>query len=202
MTERKSKLVIAGSVAAVACAIYFLVPAVLNWSARALIRTDDLKPADVIIALGGDARCLREKMAAELYHKNLGNRLIVSGVPYAFGLNTGEAAKRYVVSLGVPEDKVIVFRESWNTRQEALRMNALMRENSWRSAIIVTSPFHSRRAHYTFERYAPGFVFLSSPLPAVRPEWQPDRWWTRRGDMGFTVREFLSWGNTLVGGLR
>src|SRR5262245_1048674 len=112
MTEQKSKIVIAASVAAVACAIYFLVPAVLNWTARALIRQDDLKPADVIIALGGDARCLREKMAAELYHKNLGSHVIVSGVPYGWGLNTGEAAKRYVVSLGVPDDKVIVFRES------------------------------------------------------------------------------------------
>ena len=202
MTERGNKLIIAGSLAVMACVLYFMLPAALNWSARALIREAPLSPSDVIIALGGDSRCLREKLAAELYHKKLAERLIVSGVPYAWGLNTGEAARRYVVSLGVPEDKIIVLRESWNTRQEALSVRELMRVNSWHSAIIVTSPFHSRRAHYTFERYAPGFTFVSSPLPASPPEWQPDRWWSRRGDMGFTVREFLSWGNTLAGGLR
>ena len=202
MSERSNKVIIAGSVAAVACAVYFIVPAMLNWGAAELIRKDDLKPSDVIIALGGDARCLREKLAAELFLRNFGKRLIVSGVPYAWGLHTGEAARKYVITLGVPEDKITVLHHSWNTRQEALSVRELMQRNSWQSAIIVTSPFHSRRALYTFERYAPGFTFFSAPLPAAPPEWQPDRWWSRRGDMGFTLRELLSWGNTLAGGLR
>jgi uncharacterized SAM-binding protein YcdF (DUF218 family) len=201
MAERR-KWVIALSLTALAVTIYFVLPFALNAAARSLIRADTLYNSDVVIALGGDARCLRERSAADFYHKGLATHVIVSGVPYGWGIHTGEAAKRYVLSLGVPADKVTVLLDSWNTRREAIQVARLMQENGWRSAILVTSPFHSRRATYTLERYAPGFRFASAPLPAEPPEWQPDRWWSRRGDMGFTVREFLSWGNTVVGGLQ
>lgn len=181
---------------------FFMLPPTLNALARQLMRSDPVTSADVIIALGGDARCHREKRAAELYLEGKGQRVIVSGVLSAWGVHTGDAAKRYVVSLGVPEDRVIVLRESWNTRREAIDVAVLMKDNGWKSGILVTSPFHSRRAHYTFERYAPGYSFYSSPLAAEAPEWRPDRWWSRRGDMGFTVREAIAWVNTLAGGLQ
>lgn len=189
-------------VIALAVASYFFVPILLTAAARSLVRVDPLRQADVIIALGGDARCLREKRAAELYQQGLARHVIVSGVVSAWGVHTGDAAKRYVVSLGVPAGDVIVLRESWNTRREAVDVADLMRANRWQSALIVTSPFHSRRALYTFERYARGFTFYSAPLASQPPEWQAERWWSRRGDMGFTVRELIAWANTLIGGLQ
>jgi len=184
-----------------ALAAVVIAPAALNRAARWLIRVDPLRPADVIMALGGDPRCGREREAAELYRRGLAPRIIVSGVPYAWGLNTGESARQYLLSLGIPEKDILVFRESWNTRIEARELIRLMRENGWKSALIVTSPFHSRRALFTVERRAPDLAFLSAPVAARPPEWQPERWWARRGDMGTTVREYLSWANTLIGGL-
>lgn len=188
--------------AVVALIVYFVAPTVLTSLARQLIRVDPTTSADVIIALGGDARCHREKKAAELYRQGVARRMIVSGVPSAWGIHTGDAAKRYLISLGIPADDIIVLHDSWNTRREAIDVAELMKSNGWHTGVIVTSPFHSRRAHYTFKRYAAGFNFQSSPLPAASPEWQPERWWTRRGDMGVTVRESISWANTIVGGLQ
>jgi uncharacterized SAM-binding protein YcdF (DUF218 family) len=107
---------------------------------------------------------------------------------------------RYVVSLGVPEEDVLMIRDTQNTRVEARVLDAMMRQRGWRSAIIVTSGFHSRRALYTCENQSPDLIFRSSPVPAVAPEWQPDRWWSRRGDIFYTVRELASWANTLVNG--
>ena len=198
--KRQSGWLVALGAAAVT--LYFLTPLALTAAARRLMLTDPLVPADVVIALGGDARCMRERGAADLYKRGFAPRVIVSGVPYAWGIHTGDAAKRYVTSLGVPPDDILVLRKSWNTRLEAIDVAGLMRQNGWHSAIIVTSPFHSRRALYTFRRYASEFTFYSAPLPTEPPEWQPERWWSRRGDMGFTVREFFAWINTLVGGLR
>jgi uncharacterized SAM-binding protein YcdF (DUF218 family) len=189
-------------VAVVIISAYFVMPILLTGIAGSMVRVDNSTPADVIVALGGDARCLREKRAADLFRQGLGPRVIVSGVPSAWGINTGDAAKRYVVSLGVPEASVLVLRESWNTRIEALAVGEIMKSNGWHSAIIVTSPFHSRRALHTFERYAAGNNYYSLPLPEEKPEWQRERWWSRRGDMGTTVRELIAWANTLVGGLR
>lgn len=189
-------------VMAVTLCTYFVAPIALTGIAGSMVRVDAATRADVIIALGGDARCLREKRAAELFRQGLAPQVIVSGVPSAWGINTGDASKRYVVSLGVPDSSVIVLRESWNTRVEAFAVSEIMKSNGWHSAIIVTSPFHSRRALLTFERYAAGYTYYSSPLPEEKPEWQRQRWWSRRGDMGTTIREMISWANTLVGGLR
>lgn len=185
-----------------AVTIYYLIPVLSNKAARQLIRQDRLENADVIIALGGDKRCHREKHAAELYKRGLASHIIVSGVQYGYGVHTGEAAKRYVVSQGVPESAVTIIRDTWNTRTEAIRLRDIMKKNGWRRGIVVTAAFHTRRALHTVEEAAPDLEFISSPVPAWEGEWRPDRWWSRRGDMWVTVREFLSWGNTLVGGLQ
>ena len=181
-------------------ALYFLLPVGLNSGAQMLIRQDKIAKSDVIIALGGDARCARERKAAELYKQGRASKLVVSGVNYVWGIHTGDAAKRYVVSLGVPESDVTVIRDAWNTRNEAQVLKQLMSENGWKSAIVVTSPFHSRRALYTIERAVPGKTFYSSPVEAQSPEWMPKDWWKRRGDVFLTSREFFSWANTLVNG--
>jgi uncharacterized SAM-binding protein YcdF (DUF218 family) len=198
---KRSKLAkISIVIVSVVIACYFLMPVVLNRAAVSLTRSDQVVRADVIVALGGDKRCGREKRAAELYQQKLGNKVIVSGVQYAWGIHTGEAAKRYVIGLGVPERDVLVIRDAWNTRAEARVLDSLMREQGWRTAIIVTSPFHSRRALYTVERLSPDLTFYSSPVGAQAPEWQPVDWWKRRNDAFLTTREFVSWINTLVNG--
>ncbi len=181
-------------------AIPGVTPVLLNRLANSLIRIDQPAPADLIIAMGGDRYCLREKRAAELYLEGYARRVVVSGVQYIPGVHTGDHARRYVVSLGVPEAEVIVLRETWNTRVEAKRLTAMMRENGWRRALIVTSPYHSRRALFSLEKEGPELDFRSIPVAAVAPEWRPGQWWTRRLDAGMTIREILAWGNTLLRG--
>jgi uncharacterized SAM-binding protein YcdF (DUF218 family) len=181
-------------------AVYFLTPVLLNEAAEGLIREDRLVKADVIVALNGDNRSNRENRAAELYHQGWADNVVVSGMSFAWGFHTGEAARKYVMSLGVPEEKISMISETLNTRAEAKALDDLMRERGWNSAIIVTAAFHSRRATYTVERAAQGRTFYSSPVPTGSPEWTPHDWWSRREDVYLTVREFASWANTLVGG--
>jgi uncharacterized SAM-binding protein YcdF (DUF218 family) len=180
--------------------VYVLSPVLLNAAARQLIREDALPAADAIIALGGDALCLRERHAAELYHRGLGRKIVIAGLPFAWGGNTGDAKRRYLLCRGVPEADIVVLPVATNTRQEASTLYKVMRQNQWRSMIVVTAPFHSRRALFTMERHAGELKFYSAPVPAEAPEWRPAQWWTRRRDVFTTVREFLSWGNTWVGG--
>ncbi|MFN0120172.1 MAG: YdcF family protein [Blastocatellia bacterium] len=187
--------------------LWLLTPPLLNAISHALIRRDPAGQADVIIALSGDPDGLRERYAADLYHQGVARRMIVGGVPYPAGVNgaevhTGDTAKAYLVRLGVAADDIHIIREAWNTRVEAGQMAEIMRGNGWRSVIVVTDMFHSRRAALTVRRAAPDFKVYSMPLPPGRSRWNPDRWWTRRGDMWLTVRESLAWINTLAGGLR
>lgn len=194
---------IGGTVGAVCLAVYFLLPQGLNAAARQLMREDSLKPADAIAVLGGDPLGFREGHAAELYHHGFGRKLIISGLPFAWGGNTGDAKKRFLICRGVLEQDILVLPLAWNTRSEASNLLTMMEERGWHSLIVVTSPYHARRALYTIERRARGrgqLKFYSSPIAPQPPEWQPDYWWRRRRDMFKTIREFLSWGNTLIGG--
>jgi uncharacterized SAM-binding protein YcdF (DUF218 family) len=184
-------------------ALWCMLPSVLNTAARQLMRTDPLEPADAIAVLGGDSLGIREGHAAELYHHGYGRKLIISGLPFAWGGNTGDAKRRFLNCRGVPDEAILVLPVAWNTRSEASNLQAMMVAQGWHSMIIVTSPYHARRALFTIERRVPepsNLKFYSSPVPARPPEWQPERWWTRRRDVFKTVREFLSWGNTLLGG--
>jgi len=181
-------------------AVYFLTPVLLDAAAEGLIREDKFAKADAIVALAGDNRCNREKRAAELWRQGWADNVVVSGIRYSWGFHTGEAARKYVMSLGVPGEKISMISGTLNTRTEARALEELMRERGWKSAIIVTSAFHSRRATYTVERAAPDRTFYSSPVPTGSPEWTPRAWWSRRDDVYITVREFASWANTLVGG--
>jgi uncharacterized SAM-binding protein YcdF (DUF218 family) len=198
---KQSKLSQRGAIA-IACLliVYFLTPVLLNAAAERLIREDGLVKADAIVAFAGDPRCNREKRAAELYQQGWADNVVVSGMSFAWGFHTGEAARKYVMSLGVPGEKISMISETLNTRAEARALDDLMRERGWKSAIIVTSAFHSRRATYTAEKAAPSRIFYSSPVPIGSPEWTPRAWWSRRDDVYVTVREFTSWANTLVGG--
>jgi uncharacterized SAM-binding protein YcdF (DUF218 family) len=198
---KQSKLARMGAIA-IAClsAVYFLTPFLLNEAAEGLIREDRLVKADAIVAMGGDNRCNRERRAAELYHQGWADNVVVSGVSFAWGFHTGEAARRFVMGLGVPGERISMISETLNTRAEARELEALMRERGWNSAIIVTSAFHSRRATYTVEKASPGRSFYSSPVPTGSPEWTPRDWWARRDDVYVTAREFTSWANTLLGG--
>ncbi|MCS6806074.1 MAG: YdcF family protein [Acidobacteriota bacterium] len=193
------KTLLFGSVALIG--IWFALPLILTPAARWLIRDDGHVPADVIIALGGSQRCQREHRAMELYQQGIARKIVVSGIPIVWGLHTGEAARQYLVRHGVPDDDIVVLPDAWNTRREAMQFGQLAAEQGWRSAILVTAAYHSRRAAYTFERDVAGITFYASPLPGHLSEWQPERWWTRRNTAWLTIREWLAWGNTLIRGL-
>ena len=175
-------------------------PRLLNAAARQLIRMDTLPKADAIIALGGDPLCLRERHAAELYHHGLGRKIVIAGLPFAWGGNTGDAKRRYLICRGVAEADIVVLPVATNTRQEAQTLHQVMRQNQWHSMIVVTSPYHSRRALFTMEQRAEELQFYSAPVLAEAPEWRPAQWWTRRRDVFITIRELIAWGNTLAGG--
>jgi uncharacterized SAM-binding protein YcdF (DUF218 family) len=188
--------------AAILLALYFFLPFFLNSLARRLIRQDALQPADVVVALSGDARCEREKYAAELYRRGLAHKILVGGIPVAWDIHTGDAAQRFLVQQGIPAHHIVVLKDTWNTRIEADLLVQQMRQNGWRSALIVTDRFHARRALYTIEAVAHELQVSSQPIPLEQSRWQPEAWWTRRQDVGLTVRECLSWINTLIGGWR
>ncbi len=188
---------------------YFLLPVALTFLAGLLVRQDALQPADVVLALGGGQHCLRLQYAAELYHKGVGHKLLLSGMEFDAGSPAEEKVRQQAVNLGVPAADIFILTsdlftltKAFNTRTEADNLAALMHQQGWKSAVMVSEPSHTRRAHYTLRHAAPDLTFYAAPVPAEWPGvWRAERWWTRHRDTRHTIREFLAWINTLAGGL-
>lgn len=61
----------------------------------------------------------------------------------------GEILKKYAISLGVLEKKILVTKEVGNTSEEAIAVKELIRPS--KNIILVTSAFHMYRAKKLFE---------------------------------------------------
>jgi uncharacterized SAM-binding protein YcdF (DUF218 family) len=118
--------------------------------------TDYSAPADVIIVLGcspyaprgGPSACLsaRGHHAAELYHKGLAEHIIATGGFIDNGATEASVMLRVLTSEGVPESAVILEEQAHNTIQNIGYSKEIMQKNGWDTAILVTEPYHIKRA--------------------------------------------------------
>jgi vancomycin permeability regulator SanA len=95
-----------------------------------------------------------------------------------------------LIERGVPKDKIVrVSHNAGNTREEAQALAQQALERKWRSVIVVTSNYHTRRARYIFLH-----VFPSQTLVRVSGshdgDFDPEHWWQARNSLKEFTREF------------
>src|SRR5436189_2939861 len=113
---------------------------------------DPLTKADVIVAISGDTGA-RAETAIALWKQGYAPLLIFSGGSSdPESVASAELMKRTAVAAGVPANAVAVEGASATTEENAQRVAELMKTAGLRSAILVTSPYHQRRAALLFER--------------------------------------------------
>ncbi len=115
-----------------------------------------LRPAEVIIVLGGSAFD-RAPRAAELFKAGLARKIIVTGD------GDCDENRLALVAHGVPNAAIEVECRSTTTRENAQFTRPLLESAGVKEAIIVTSWYHSRRALNTFRAFAPQVNFVSAP---------------------------------------
>jgi len=139
-----------------------------------------MNKADALIVLGGEPLA-RPQEAARLFKEGVAPRIFVTGV--------GDAAKirRVLLGAGVPDSAITVETKATTTFTNATLLKPLLESASVRSALIVTSPFHTRRALATFRKVMPGISFGVTDASIG--------WWGRpegKGDVNrFAAIEFL-----------
>ena len=159
-----------------------------------LIISSDLQAANAIIVLsGGDESRMSE--ALRLYNENYAKMIILT--------ETGQTTEGYsqlhsfdvrivLLSNGVPIGNILVTNRSVSsTRDEALSVKNLMINQQMKSAIIVTDPYHTRRANNIFkEIFANTDIKLS--IQSVHNSWYNSRTWFLKIDgWKFTILEYL-----------
>ncbi len=143
---------------------------------------DHAAPADVILVLGcgpygphaGPSDCLRARAdhAADLYKSGFAGSIIASGGSTEGGPAEADVLRQVLVSEGVPSEAVYEEDQSLNTIQNIENSARIMGQHSWRTAILVTEPYHINRAALI----ARDGGLLVYPSPAVdSPLWRdPD----------------------------
>jgi uncharacterized SAM-binding protein YcdF (DUF218 family) len=145
------------------CLATVAVVAGLYWSDPLLTIEHQPTNADTIVLLGGEPT-YRPPRALELYKQHLASKIIVSGD------GDGHEAKRWLAAKNVPEIFIRTETKSENTKQNADLTIPMLRVQSARRVIIVTSWFHSRRALACFKKGAPEIQFISLPTIEDRPK--------------------------------
>lgn len=112
--------------------------------------------SDAIVLLGGEA-ANRVFQAAAVYHRDLAPRIIITGD------GDCEIIRERLVMARVPGENIVTECQARNTKENALRTVEIMRRQGWRSGIVITSWFHSRRAYKAFRAEGPDLTWTSAP---------------------------------------
>lgn len=141
--------------------------------------------ADAIVAVSGGNTSIRAAEAIRLYQEGWADTLIFSGAAAdTSGPSNAEVMREQAIAAGVPVGDVKVESLAQTTRQNAERTKELLVEvggGGAKRVILVTSPYHQRRASLEFRALAgDGITILNHPTPED-PDWSRLWWLTPRG---------------------
>ena len=140
-----------------------------------LVVNEEPTPADVIIVLGGGLG-ERVEHGVRLYQSGYANKILLTGGSHGFEKTAGvQIMKRQALSSGVPEDDILLEEQARSTYENAKYSLEIMRAKKFKSAVIVTSPYHTRRASMIFSRLFEGIELTVCSVPN---NWRnAGKWW-------------------------
>lgn len=147
-----------------------------------------IENADAIVVLGAHVRAdgsasgaLRERVmrAVALYERGAAPHLIMTGAVGTYPPAESQVAKELAVACGVPPEAISTESESHSTWKNAIYAARICREHGWQRVILVSEPYHLRRARGNFQRQ--NLQVFVAPSPNYR--------WPRR--LRMTWREAI-----------
>jgi uncharacterized SAM-binding protein YcdF (DUF218 family) len=179
------------TVLVVAAGVLFLAHGViLTKAGQLIIKKDEMKPADAIVILAGE-ETERVEHGVKLFKEGWARKdlIVMAGGPLIWKYSWGGLMKEHARSLDVPADRILVQDRSRTTEEDAFYTREILKKNGLTSIILVTSPYHSRRASLIFQQVlGKDFRVLSSP---AEDSWfHPHEWWKRRRDRAAVLNEF------------
>jgi uncharacterized SAM-binding protein YcdF (DUF218 family) len=175
-------VVIGGILVVVAAAVFFSIG---FW----LSPQSPLSQADAIVAISGGDTQARTQMAVQLYQDGWSKHLIFSGA----ALDPNSPSNASVMAglaeqAGVPVDAIEIEPNSTNTQENAADVDKIITKDNYHSIILVTSPYHQRRASIVF-RKALGSGIAIINHSSIDPDWRRSRWWASDYSRSLTLSE-------------
>ena len=182
--------------------LIFLYPYLLRGIGNFLILEQDPKKADVIVVLNGrDTE--RSLAAVDLYNQGYAKLMIMAHIPKQAGtdefwkrvggnFNGKVFFQRAIEAMGVPEESFrFIGNGVTSTYDEALATQEFLNKNGYKSILLVTSKWHSKRAYLTFKSTLKNDEIKIVIQPSRYDVFDPDAWWKNRNDAELIFYEYI-----------
>ncbi len=138
---------------------------------------DELEKSDTIIVISGGETVSRTLEAVRLYQEGWAPSLIFSGAALdPKSPSNARAMRAIAIEEGVPPDVIAVEESSQTTHQNANEVAAIIQALQHQQVILVTSPYHQRRASIEFEQRLGSDVSIINHS-AIDHTWSRRWWW-------------------------
>jgi uncharacterized SAM-binding protein YcdF (DUF218 family) len=167
-----------------------------------LIYEQNPQKADVIVALnGGDTE--RSLAAVDLYNQGYAGLIIMAGLVKQPGseefwkrvgdnFNEKIFFQKAIEAMGIPEKSFqFIGNGVSSTYDEALATREFLKENGYKTILLVTSKWHSKRAYLTFRSALKDDGIKIVIQPSKYDAFRPDGWWKNENDAELVFYEYI-----------
>jgi uncharacterized SAM-binding protein YcdF (DUF218 family) len=145
--------------------------------------------SDAIVVISGDEQMARFAEGVNLYQQGFGKYLVFSGAAYDNGTSNADVMHDLAIERGVPEAAILDEPLGEDTWGNAIYTRQVLEEHGLRSAILVTSPYHLRRAQVTFDAAYAGSGIALAVHAAPDSQWRKQSWWQQAETRRLTLTE-------------
>ena len=149
----------------------------LLWSAAYFLSPQDkLQPSDAIVVISGGQTLTRAKRGIELYKSGYAPKLIFSGAALDDGPSNAKSMRAEAERLSVPREAIEIDEAAETTYQNATNVKLILDKTQSKKFILVTSPYHQRRAYLTFRKvFGKDYQIINQSSYDNR--WSKAAWW-------------------------
>ena len=171
--------------------------------AENLIVEKPLAHADAILVLAGSSVYQeRTRRAAEIYKQGVAPKIVLTDDGTKGGWSKiekrnppfVELARDVLIAEGIPVEAIEIIKPSDSgTIHEAQITIEKARQENWKTILLVTSAYHTRRALWAFEKVSDSdklqFGIVAAPVGVQTPS--PDYWWFSSHGWSFVAGEYV-----------
>ena len=173
--------------------LYGTHPIYLSGIGNFLVESDLLTRADVIIVLDGDSsQDERLLHAVKLWQSGYAPGIILSAKLAEWQSYEDYPEWRHAIKLNIlPKEALLVaVHGADSTKEEAQALLPFVRDHGYKTVILVTSNYHTRRAKKVFQRQWKDSEIRLSVSGAPYYQFHPGDWWRHRADSRTFFYEF------------
>jgi uncharacterized SAM-binding protein YcdF (DUF218 family) len=160
---------------------------------------NEAQKSDAIVVVSGGQTTSRAQKGIELFKQGYAPVVIFSGAALDDGPSNAFAMREQALAAGIPSDRIYIDEISQNTYENAIHTKEIINSIGAKKIILVTSPYHQRRANQTF-RSVLGQSYEVLGVSAFDDRWSKSQWWRRGFPLFITLSELWKLGYVNVTG--